>query len=73
MSLADDIAEVGDEHPGLVPDLIPILSKATGVVSCCRKASPAPDRVIRKDLIKLASRLPEGSAERRALLRIIPR
>jgi hypothetical protein len=73
VSLTDSIARLGDDNPSLVPDLIPIMVKATGTVSCCRKATPAPDRVIRKDLIRLASRLPEGSHERRAVLAIIPR
>jgi len=73
VSLKSIIARLGDENPELVPGLIPILAKVTGVTSCCRKASPAPDRVIREDLIRFANSLPQGSAQRRAVLKIIPR
>lgn len=73
MSLTNVIARLGDENPDLVPGLIPILAKATGVTSCCRKASPAPERVIREDLIRFANTLPRGSVQRRAVLEIIPR
>jgi len=73
MSLKSTIARLGDENPELVPGLIPILAKATGVTSCCRKASPAPERVIREDLIRFAKTFPQGSDERRKVLEIIPR
>ena len=62
MSLRDDIVQVGDENPHLIPDLLPIIAKAVGVKSsCCRKASvaPAPDKVLRGALIRLAHDKPE--------------
>lgn len=70
MSLKDAIAKLGNDHPELIPDLLPILAKATGATSCCRKATPAPENVVRADLIRLASAKP---GLRPYILPIIPR
>lgn len=70
MSLKDDIIRLGDENPDLVPDLLPVMVKATGA-HCCRRAKPVPDHELRSALIKLAEQLPRGSLYRRLVLQVI--